>query len=59
LSRYQQDNGTKDIIRQRLSGSTAKKAVFDWDGMNSEPRNKAVEILDELGISWCKTKELG
>ncbi len=59
LPKYQQDNVTKDIIQQMLAGSTAKKAVFDWDGMNSEPRNKAVEILDELGISWCKTKELG
>jgi D-aminoacyl-tRNA deacylase len=58
LPKYQQDNVTKDIIQQMLDGSNAKKAVFDWDGMNSEQRNKAVGILDELGIEWCKTKEL-
>jgi D-aminoacyl-tRNA deacylase len=58
LPKYQQENVTKEIIQQMLEGSNAKKAVFDWDGMNSEPRDKAVKILEELGVEWCKTKDL-
>jgi len=59
LPKYQQDNVTKEIIQQMLEGSNAKKAVFDWDGMKSDPRDKAVGILEELGVEWCKTGELG
>jgi len=58
LPKYQQENVTRDIIQQMLDGSNAKKAVFDWDGMKGEYRNKAVEILEELGIEWCKSGEL-
>jgi len=59
LPKYQQENVTKEIIQQMLVGSNAKKAVFDWDGINSEPRDKTVKILEELGVEWCKTKDLG
>jgi len=59
LPKYQQENVTKEIIQQMLKGSNAKKAVFDWDGMKGEYRNKAIEILDELGVEWCKSGELG
>tara|TARA_Y100000310_G_C20527300_1_gene736699 strand:- start:100 stop:978 length:879 start_codon:yes stop_codon:yes gene_type:complete len=58
LPKYQQENVSKEIIQQMIEGSNATKAVFDWDGMKGEYRNKAVEIIEELGINWRKTGEL-
>jgi len=58
LPKYQQENVTKEIIQQMIDGSNATKAVFDWDGMKGEYRNKAVGIVEEMGVEWCKTGEL-
>jgi len=58
LPKYQQENVTKEIIQQMIDGSNAKKAVIDWDGLRGDARKQVTDILDELGVEWCKTGEL-
>lgn len=48
----------KEIIAQALKKGFAGKAVFDWKGIKSEPRNTALEALKVLGAEWVKTSEL-
>lgn len=58
LPNYHAEHITKDIVQQMLEKSNAKKAVFDWKGIKSEARGKAIKILEELGVEYCKTSEL-
>ena len=48
----------KEIIEQALKKGFAEKAMFDWKGIRSEPRQKAISALEELGVAWTKTSEM-
>jgi D-aminoacyl-tRNA deacylase len=56
--KYASDFLDKEIIEQALKKGFAEKALFDWKGLKSEPRQKVISALDELGASWKRTAEM-
>ncbi len=57
MPRYSADFLNREIVKQMLEKSFAKKALIDWKGLKSEARNKVIGILDGLGIEYSKTSD--
>ncbi len=46
---------------QKMVNATHEKvdyALIDWKGLNSESRNKIIQILEEMRLKWMKNKDV-
>jgi len=56
LPKYRSDAFNSEMIRQGIEKNVEGDArvVIDWKGLNSELRDKAIKVLDELGVDWLR-----
>jgi len=49
-------NFNEEMIKEMVSKTIPKPeiALIDWNGLNSEQRNKTIKKLDEIGLKWKK-----
>ncbi|MBD3388234.1 MAG: hypothetical protein GF416_04070 [Candidatus Altiarchaeales archaeon] len=59
MPKHAMESLTKTMVEEMIEKTLprAELAIIDWKGLRSKERNRLVELLDELGVSWIKTSD--